>query len=58
MLRERLNGHRHKIKENKLKTPLVSHFNLPQHSFLDIEIQIHETLLTILNFSINANYFG
>ena len=43
-LRERLNGHRSKIKENKLKTNIVTHFNLPNHSFSNLNIQILETV--------------
>jgi len=43
-LRERSNGHRSKIRENKLKTNIVVHFNLPEHSFEDLKIQILETV--------------
>ena len=43
-LRDRLNGHRCKIKENLLKTNIVTHFNLPNHSFSNLKIQILETV--------------
>lgn len=44
-LRDRLNGHRNKIKQNLLKTPIVSHFNLPNHTFDNLKIQFIENVL-------------
>ena len=43
-LRARLNAHRSAINLKKLKTPLVTHFSLPEHNFSDLKIQILEVL--------------
>ena len=37
-LRARLNAHRSAINLKKLKTPLVTHFLLPDHNFSDLKI--------------------
>lgn len=43
-LREQLNVHRCKIIENKLKTSIVVYFNVLNHSFCNLKIQLLETV--------------